>query len=99
MDYSDIKNVSVFEEHIGSEFLIEFDSAKTVAAQLIEAKALNGGGTLADAAAREPFSLLFSVEGGIDLPQRIYRVSHSVLGDIELFMVPLGNGQLESVFN
>ena len=89
MNPADAKDVSIFAPLVGSHFQIEIDKERVIAAELVEAA---GSGD-------KSFSLLFTVEDGIDLPQRIYRVSHEELGDVDLFMVPLGGGQLESVFN
>lgn len=99
MGVSDISDVSIFAEHVGSQFRIEIDSGKTVAAQLIEASVLDSSEEGSTVSRRTPFSLLFAVNGSADLPQRIYNVSHKALGDIQLFMVPLGGGRMESVFN
>ena len=99
MEFTDINDVSVFAEHLGSDFRIEIDSEQSVVAELIEATALNGGRANPEGSARDPFSLLFAVEGGNNLPQRTYQVSHEALGDTLLFLVPLGGGRLESVFN
>ena len=89
MNLADAKDVSIFAPLVGSHFQIEIDKARVVAAKLVEAA---GSGD-------KSFSLLFSVADGIDLPQRTYRVSHEELGEVDLFMVPLGGGKLESVFN
>lgn len=99
MELTDINDVSAFAKQVGSKFLIEIDPEQTVAAELIEATELNGRGENSEESVRKPFSLMFAVEGGIDLPQRTYRVSHKELGEVELFMVPLGDGRSESVFN
>ena len=99
MELTSINDVSIFAQQVGSQFRIEIDPEQSVAAELIEAAALNGGGGNAEGSARKPFSLLFAVEGGINLPQQTYRVSHEALGDTLLFLVPLGDGRLESVFN
>lgn len=49
------------------------------------------------------FSLIFVGPASPFYPQRIYRLSHEKLGELELFLVPVGpdaNGMLyEAVFN
>jgi len=47
---------------------------------------------------RAPFSLVF--QGGPDqtLPQAIYRVEHSRLGALDIFLVPIASGRYEAVF-
>lgn len=99
IDLVNINDVSVFAPQVGSQFRIELDAEQSVSAELVEAKAFDGQQDQTGEPSRVPFSLLFSVGDGVDLPQQIYRLSHEVLGDIELFLVPLGNGQSESVFN
>ena len=41
-------------------------------------------------AAREAFSLLFCGPLQPALPQRIYRIGHAVMGDLDVFLVPVG---------
>jgi hypothetical protein len=89
VDLAEIKDVSIFTPLVGSQFEIEIDDEDSVSAELVEASGSTG----------KSFSLLFAVNDGMDLPQRVYRISHEELGDVQLFMVPLGNGRLESVFN
>ena len=99
MELSDIKDVSTFTEHVGSLFHIEVGPDQFVDVKLIEADALNTGPRNSDLLSREPFSLLFAVQGGVDLPQQNYRVSHDQLGELPLFLAPVGRDQMESIFN
>jgi len=39
---------------------------------------------------RVPFSLVFHAPGGELLPQQIFTVRHPRVGDLEIFLVPLG---------
>ncbi len=52
---------------------------------------------------RESFSLMFQAPETWRHPQGIYRLTHPAVGDLELFLVPIGpNGQgmqLEAIFN
>ena len=52
---------------------------------------------------RESFTLLFHAPKQGRYPQRIYRLSHSRLGTLEIFLVPLGPDEkgmrLEAIFN
>jgi hypothetical protein len=100
MDLVDIKDVSIFSEHLGSQFQIAATGNRFVAAELKEAVPLKpiGHGSSASIE-REPFSLVFQVDEQIDLPQRIYTVHHDELGELTLFLVPVGPGKLESIFN
>ena len=99
MDLADIKDVSVFAEHVGSLFQIEVGPNQIVDAELIEAEALNAGTRDGGLQAREPFSLLFAVQGGIELSQQIYRLEHEQLGEIPVFLTPVGGDRMESIFN
>ena len=99
MDLADIKDVSIFSEQVGSRFRIEIEPDRFVSAELIEAEALDSRPRSPALPEREPFSLLFEVDGGIDLPQQTYPVHHDVLGEQPLFLVPVGTGRLESIFN
>lgn len=99
MDLADIKDVSIFAPLVGSRFQIEIDADQTVVAELVEADALNPGGANSESASREPFSLVFEVENGIELSQRMYQVTHEVLGRLPLFLVPVGPRRMESIFN
>jgi hypothetical protein len=39
---------------------------------------------------RVPFSLVFHATGGEHLPQQIFTLTHAELGELALFLVPLG---------
>ena len=39
---------------------------------------------------RDPYSLVFRGPASPILPQRIYRLRHEHMGDLELFLVPIG---------
>lgn len=48
--------------------------------------------------ARQPFSLIF--HGDFLVPQQIWTLRHPRLGELDLFMVPLGpDGRYEVIFN
>ena len=98
IDLADINDVSVFSDHVGSQFRIEVRPDEYVAAELVEAEALKSG-PVSEEIPRAPFSLLFEVDGGIDLPQQTYPVHHEMLGELPLFLVPIGGGKSESIFN
>ena len=52
---------------------------------------------------RDPFSLVFLGSSPIAMPQRLYRLVNTVMGDMEIFLVPVGmqsGGTLyQAVFN
>lgn len=47
----------------------------------------------------QPFSLVF--EGPTDrmIDQGTHRLTHDAIGEVELFLVPIGPGRYEAVFN
>jgi hypothetical protein len=65
-----------------------------------------GTGTDADAVLKEvltsspqTFSLLFKLSQPADAPQGICKIHHEKLGDMEIFLVPVGPDEYEAVFN
>jgi hypothetical protein len=46
----------------------------------------------------ERFTLLFRRDGPI-MPQGTYSLTHAVLGEIEIFLVPVAPGSYEALFN
>ncbi len=99
IDLADIKDVSIFSNQVGSGFRIEIAADQFVTARLIEASAIETGSRGANLPPREPFSLLFEVDQDIELPQRTYIVRHELLGELGLFLTPVGSGRLETIFN
>jgi hypothetical protein len=91
--------VSIFIPLVGSQFEIEIDEERVVAAELVEAETLNAGAATPGGMSREPFALLFEVEESTELPQRMYQVSHNAVGKLPLFLVPVAPGRMESVLN
>ena len=87
-------DVSAFAGRIGSRFRIEIAPDEFVDAELIEAEAR--GDALAPEQ-RQPFSLLFRT--GKDLPQQTYRIVHDEIGELHVFMTPVGPASMECVFN
>ena len=72
----------------GADFSIRFHPEVTLQARLIEVAEVKGESPLA----RNPFSLIFQTAQKNDYyPQAIYTVIHPEKGEIELFLVPLGN--------
>ena len=93
-----------FLPRLHQEFSLETSEAGTLSLCLTEVKAHgvpppNVGYTVK----RRPFSLLFLGPCDPVLPQRIYPMSHPVLGAFELFIVPVGRDErgvrYEAVFS
>jgi hypothetical protein len=77
----------------GDRFRIAPDGAPAFEVELVEVTEIprEPGG-------RSPFSLVF--QGGPNPPveQRIYRVEHDELGELDLFLVPIAIDRYEAVF-
>ena len=78
--------VETFRPHIGDRFRMGPASGPTLDAELIEATKLRD----ATGDGRAPFSLVFRGPDEPVLPQRIYPLEHDDLGEIEIFLVPVG---------
>jgi hypothetical protein len=76
------------------------ESDVTLDLELLSAEAATVGG---HPSGRTPFSLVFRGPREPLLPQRIYPLQHSVLGVLEIFLVPIGPDELgqryEAVFS
>jgi hypothetical protein len=78
-----------FEALIGEPFELERDG-EVAPARLLEAR----GGGPGPAGFRAPFSLVILAEMPAGhWPQGTYRLSHEKLGNMDLFMVPIGPGE------
>lgn len=76
-----------FEPHIGTAFAVA-DGERLVDARLSEVRAMPK--YAGPAALRTPFSLLFRAPEQHIMPQGIYRLSHAAMGDLDIFIVPIG---------
>ena len=86
-----------FAEHLNSKFRIPLGPSGAVELELVEVVS-----TLSTPR-QEQFSIFFRGPGDVYLPQMTYRMEHDALGQLELFIVPVGRGpggfQYEAVFN
>ena len=86
--------VDQFRPLLNSCFRIAAEGAPAFEVELVEVTEIprEPGG-------RAPFSLVF--RGGPNPPveQRIYRVEHDELGELEIFLVPIGVDEYQSVFS
>jgi hypothetical protein len=79
--------LETFSPHIGSPFRIVFSDA-TLTLTLEQVKALNIN------MERQGFSLEFrGAPGAPVLMQNTYPLEHDVLGQLEIFIVPIGDGE------
>jgi hypothetical protein len=63
--------------------------------RLTEATALRPSGV----GRNEPFSLIFVSTGDVWLTQGTYALEHAALPGLTLFLVPVGPGQYQAIFN
>ena len=82
---TDLLEKDAFHERLGEEFRIEYGAEQSLIATLHEVT-----GVPADCEKREPFSILFLAPMEPILDQSIYAVRNESLGDLDLFLVPLG---------
>jgi len=95
------QNAAWFSAHLKSAFTVVEADAPSLQLDLIDVREL---GRQPHAPRPDPFVLTFAGPPNRVLDQRIHRLSHPVLGDLEIFLVPIGPGgdarpQYEAVFN
>lgn len=77
-----------FADKVGSSFVIREQELPGMSLVLREAEPLNPAMGLRGT--RPPFSLIFVGKDPCILPQRIYRMEHEELGELAIFLVPVG---------
>jgi hypothetical protein len=91
-----LENLTVddFRPLQGDRFRIAPDGASAFEVELVEVTEIPR-----DPGGRAPFSLVF--QGGPNPPveQRIYRVEHDELGELDIFLVPIAVDRYEAVFS
>lgn len=92
---------TTFEPHVGSEFTIDLDEANRVVLTLA---IVERAPTRAHGERTEPFSLIFVAPAGSVLGQGTHALGHDVLGQLDIFVVPIGpdssgSPRFEAVFN
>lgn len=86
--------IEEFSKHINHKFHIQFESEDggddtgMLEVELVEVSPL--GENQKDEDQRQSFSVIFRGPGEPVLPQRIYSLEHKGLGQLDLFLVPLG---------
>jgi hypothetical protein len=94
-----------FAPHEGSKFRIQNGSDNGYELDLIEVKSLKNEDDIRDPSFRqEPFRLTFRSSSKEEyFPQNIYQLAHATMGEIEIFLVPIGPDsegmRYESIFN
>jgi len=89
-----------FADKVGETFSINEQDMPAVPLSLAEAQFLKSPGL---PGIRPPFSLLFLARDARVLPQRLYRLEHRKLGELAIFLVPVGKDEqgvrYQAVFN
>ena len=93
-----------FRKHLGTKFRVRLDEVEGAPGVELELEEVVQSPSLSHSrgdAVR--FSTYFRGPGDIFLPQRIYKLGHEQMGEIELFLVPVGQDQrgfrYEAVFS
>jgi hypothetical protein len=77
-------NSKSFAEHVNSEFKVQGPNAQTLLLRLAQVSESDSNPRV------EQFSLFFHGPREPLLEQRIYRLAHEKLGELDLFLVPVG---------
>lgn len=87
----DALTAETFEPHIGSSFWAEFPNGAKVELRLMRVARVMES-ELAQLK-RHPFSLFFVGPGTFMLVQHTYHLTHEALEPMDVFLVPVGQGQ------
>jgi hypothetical protein len=90
-----------FREHLGTKFGVRVETPRPLELELVEVKGYNAQS--GEPSGMERFSLFFYGPGDIMLRQGTFTLEHPSMGELTLFMVPVGRDQrgfrYEVVFN
>ncbi|MFL6335778.1 MAG: DUF6916 family protein [Pyrinomonadaceae bacterium] len=90
-----------FRRHLGTKFGVRVETPRPLELELDEVKSYNPKGS--EAGGMERFSLHFYGPGDIMLQQNTFTLDHPEMGELILFMVPVGRDdrgfRYEVVFN
>ena len=90
-----------FEAHLNTPFQVDYGGAAPLEIMLSEVRLLEPH----PGPRAQPFSLYFSGPGSPVLRQQIFKLEHARMGELELFLVPIGphpkrgGMSYEAVFN
>lgn len=76
----------LFSDKVGQIWAIDEPGAPAIELTLTEVESLRNYAKLK----REPFGLIFTARGDFVLPQRTYTLRHADLGQMPIFLVPIG---------
>jgi hypothetical protein len=94
--------VADFLPYVGQTFCVDVAGAAPIELELVAATELSPA-SRPNPESRQPFSLLFlGPPSDHYLSQRTYRLAHAQMGDLDIFLVPLGpvdrRMQYEAIF-
>lgn len=97
-------NYEFFAERSGDSFQIDLGAGNWIDIRLTTVERLNAQPKLPEGpTGRQSFSLIFRAPLNQSFFQKIYRIQHSDLGELDLFLVPIGPDQegmlLQAIFN
>jgi len=96
---TELKTIDMFSDKVGSAFVLDEPGLPELELTLTEVTPLRNYAQ----AAREPFSLIFTVPGARVLPQRMYWLKHQTLGRQSVFLVPIAGSKekvtYQAIFN
>jgi hypothetical protein len=83
---------TLFEQNLNTKFWLRTENGERVALELIQ---FNPGHSTP---ANEQFSLVFRGDRATIHPQRTYAVEHDVIGNFDLFLVPVGQNKESTLY-
>jgi Domain of unknown function (DUF6916) len=90
-----------FSRHLNTKFKVKFESSEPVELELVEVAVRKIEPN--EQAGMERFSTFFYGPADYFLPQQTYELAHQEMGEMYLFIVPIGQDQrgirYEAVFN
>lgn len=90
-----------FSQHVNTDFRVKLETPKPVDLRLVEVKGY--AKKAAEQSGMERFSAYFTGPAEFFLAQRTYSLSHDVMGEFDLFLVPVAREEekfrYEAVFN
>jgi len=90
-----------FRRHLGTKFGVRVQAPRPVELELAEVKSFRAGAN--EPSGMERFSVFFYGPGDLMLPQGTFTLEHPSMGELLLFMVPVGRDErgfrYEVVFN
>lgn len=96
--------IADFSPYVGTRFKLRLATGGSLEVELVEATPLGmTGARPAHLAPRGSFSVVFLAAKDAPLPQQIYHVEHEVMGEFDIFLVPIGRTatglKCEAIFN